>query len=127
VITNIITQQVGQQQPSSVTTLVKCDHPECSNSASFDASTQKQALADTPWLRTYRTIQTADARSFGYCGDQCELKGVASGQHNMPEPKRVIESGNAAAVAAAANAVAAAKASEQALKEGTGGKIQISE
>jgi hypothetical protein len=126
-ITNVITQVVGQQQPTAVTTIVKCDYPECPNSASFDASTQKQAIADTPWLRTYRTIQTADSRSFGYCGDHCELKGVASGQHNMPEPKKIIETGNDAAVAAAAQQAAAAKVSEQALREGTGGKIQITE
>jgi hypothetical protein len=45
----------------------------------------------------------------------------------MPEPKKIIETGNAAAVAAAAQQAAAAKVSEQALRDGTGGKIQITE
>jgi len=127
VITNVITQVVGEQQPTAITTIVKCDLTECSKSVSFDSTKQQQALVDSPWLRTYRTVQAADGRKFGYCGDQCELKGTASGQHNMPEPKKIIETGNAAAVAVAAQQAAAAKVSEQALRDGTGGKIQISE
>src|ERR1700747_506999 len=106
-ITNVITQVHGQQQPSSVTTIIKCDLPECNNNASFDQNTKAQVIESTPWLRAYRTVTTGDGRSIGYCSDTCEVKGTAAGTHNLPEPKKIIE-GNAAAVAAAAQQVAAA-------------------
>lgn len=126
-ITNIITQVAGQQQPVAVTTIVKCELPECPNTATFDVSTKDKAMIDNPWLRTYRTVQTGDGRTFGYCGDACELAGVASGKHNIPEPKRIIDTANAGAVAAVAQQVAAAKAAEQAIREGKPANIQVTD
>jgi len=126
-ITNIITQVAGQQQPVAVTTIVKCELPECPNTATFDVSTKDKAMTDNPWLRTYRTVQTGDGRTFGYCGDACELTGVASGKHNMPEPKRIIDTASAGAVAAVAQQVAAAKAAEQAIRDGKPANIQVTD
>ena len=126
-ITNIITQVAGQQQPTAVTTIVKCDLPECLNTAAFDASTKDKAMADNLWLRTYRTVQAGDGRNFGYCSDTCELAGVASGRHNMPEPKKIIDASNAGAIAIAAQQAAAAKAAEQAIREGKPANIQVTD
>jgi precorrin-3B methylase len=125
-ITNIITQVAGQQQPSSVTTIIKCDFEGCDKSVQFDESTKQQALADNLWLRTYRTVQSGDGRSFGYCGDVCEVKGVESGVHNIPEPPKIVP-GNQAAIAAAAHAAAATRSGDANLRSGAGGKIQVTD
>ena len=124
-ITNVITQVAGQQNPSSVTTIVKCDLSGCTNSVSFDENSKQKTLADTPWLRTYRTVQTGDGRFIGYCGDVHEIEGIKGGQHNLPEPKKIIEAANPAAVAAAAQAAEAARNSDTNLKSGTGGPVLV--
>ena len=126
-ITNIITQVAGQQQPSAVTLIVKCDLPECQKTATFDNATKAQAMVDNPWLNSYRTVQTGDGRSFGYCSDGCEVKGAATGKHNPPEAKRIIDTGNAAAVAVAAEAAAHAKAADAAIRAGQPTKVQITD
>jgi hypothetical protein len=51
--------------------------------------------------------------------------GAKSGQHNVPLPKKIIEAANEAAVKQAAAAAAAAKASDEALKSGTGGPVIV--
>ena len=127
-ITNIITQVAGQQQPSSVIQIIKCDESGCSNAAQFDIQNEKdKALAENTCLRTYRTVQTGDGRTFGYCGDACEVRATATGKHNIPEPSKIISQASPVAIAAAAQAVAVQKQSEEALRTGSGGKIQITE
>jgi hypothetical protein len=125
-ITNIITQEAGKQQPTSVLTIIKCDHEGCDKVAQFEQSTQQQALTDHPWLRTYRSVNTGDQRSFGYCSDVCEVKAVETGKHNIPEPPKIVASGNAAEIAAAAQAAANARKQEAAIRDGKPAKVQLS-
>jgi hypothetical protein len=125
-ITNIITQIAGQQQPSAVTTIVKCERDGCEHDISFDQASKEQAINDNPWLKGYRTVQTGDGRSIGYCSDVCEVKGVETGKHNIPEAPKIVASANAAAVAAAANAAANAKAQDAAIRGGQPAKVQLS-
>ncbi len=126
-ITNIITQVAGQQQPIAVTTIVKCELPTCENNISFDQVSKAQALENTPWLRGYRSVQTGDGRSIGYCSDICEVKGIESGKHNTPDVPKIVPAGNAAAVAAAAQAAAAAKSADKAIREGQPAKVQLTD
>jgi hypothetical protein len=125
-ITNIITQIAGQQEPASVTQVVKCDLPSCDKSITFDIKNgREQALVDAPWLRTYRTVNTGDGRHIGYCGDICETKGIATGTHNIPEPKRIVAATDPATLAAAQAAAAQAKEVDKAIR--TGGNVTIQE
>jgi len=126
-ITQIITQVAGQQQPTAVTTIVKCELEGCPNDISFDLSTKEKALNDNPWLRGYRTVQTGDSRNIGYCSDLCEVKGVETGKHNIPEPAKIVPAGNPAAIAAAANAAANARAQEAAIRSGQPAKVQLTD
>jgi len=126
-ITNIITQVAGQQQPVAVTTIVKCEREGCENDISFDQSTKEKTLNDNPWLRSYRTIQTGDGRSIGYCSDICEIKGVESGKHNIPEAPKIIPQANPAAVALAAKAAELQRRGDQALRDGKPANIQITD
>lgn len=111
----------------TVVRTIKCDAEGCPNEILFDRKEEQQTFQkpENAWLKSVRLIQTADGRNIAYCSDECEVKGTASGKHNLPEPKRIIETGNAAAVAAAANAQAATKAAEKLVRDGTGGQIQI--
>lgn len=63
----------------------------CVNTISFDVQNQ-EAIATLPdWIRTYRTITLGNNRRFGYCSDVCEVNGVTTGDHNVPEPQRIQE------------------------------------
>lgn len=126
-ITNIITQVAGQQQPIAVTTIVKCELPTCENNVSFDQVSKAQALETNPWLRGYRSVQTGDGRSIGYCSDICEVNGIKSGLHNTPEPSKIVPVANAAAVAAAAQAAANAKNADAAIRAGQPAKVQLTD
>ena len=126
-ITNVITQVVGQQQPTAVVTLVKCELLECPREASFDMATKEKVMADNPWLRTYRTVQTGDNRFIGYCSDTCEVRGVTSGKHNVPDPPKIVPAANAGAIALAAQAAANAKKAEQAIRDGQPANITITD
>jgi hypothetical protein len=104
-----------------------CNNLECNKSITFDRAEEKQTF-DNPaniWLKSIRLIQTVDQRSFLYCSDVCEIMGTKSGQHNLPEPKKIIEDANPAAVQAAAAAADAAVKSNENLKTGTGGPVIV--
>jgi hypothetical protein len=60
-----------------------------------------------------------------YCSDVCEIAGAKSGTHNLPVPKKIIEAANPAALAQATAAAAAARASDEALKSGSGGSVIV--
>lgn len=111
----------------TVVRTIKCDAEGCEHSILFDRKEEQQVFAkpENVWLKGVRLIQTADGRNIAYCSDDCEVKGAASGKHNLPEPKRIIETGNAAAVQAAATAASNAKAAEEMVRSGSGGKIQV--
>ena|SRR5208283_1935683 len=112
----------------TVVRTIGCDAFGCTKQVVFDRKEEK-TIFDKPenaWLKTSRVVQSADGRNLVYCSDECELKGTASGKHNMPEPKAIVE-GSATAVAIAAQQAAAAKQAEQTLRDGTGGKIQVTD
>lgn len=106
---------------------VKCD--KCEITTTFEVTERgvAQEIVDAnPWLSTGRLINTTDGRVYFYCSDKCEVEGTASGLHNKPEPKKIIDSpANNQAVAVAAAIAAQRDASTKALKEGTGGKVQL--
>jgi hypothetical protein len=75
---------------------IKCDGKDekgvdCVNTASFDVQNQEQIASLPDWIRTFRTITLGNNRRFGYCSDVCEVNGVTTGDHNVPEPKQVQE------------------------------------
>ncbi len=112
----------------SMIRIIKCDAEGCTKpQLTFDRKEEQQFFAkpENTWVTGMRLVQTADGRQFMYCSDECEVKGAATGKHNLPEPKKIIETGNAAAVAAAAKLAEARTAAEKAVREGTGGTIQI--
>src|SRR5258706_13270075 len=103
-------------------TTITCEGPNCRKTVTFLASDEQAELAkpDNIWvMKTARTVvnlvpapgqQKPVPRL--YCGDVCEAEALATGVHNVPEPKRIVtEPASAAAVAAAA---AAAQQAEQA-------------
>ena len=112
----------------TVVRTISCDAFGCSKQVVFDRKEEKQTFEkpENAWLKTSRVVQSADGRNHVYCTDECELKGTASGKHNMPEPKAIVE-GNAAAVAVAAAQAAAAKQAEETLRSGAGGKITVTD
>jgi hypothetical protein len=70
---------------------IKCDAPECPNEVTFNPAVQEEIVALPDWLRTTRTITLGNNTRFTYCCDTCEVKGVTTGNHNVPEPKQVQE------------------------------------
>ena len=73
---------------------IKCDGPECENSVTFNPQNQEEIAKLPAWLRTTRTITLGNNTRFTYCSDVCEVKGVTTGNHNVPEPKQVQEAGS---------------------------------
>jgi hypothetical protein len=65
---------------------IKCDSPECDKIVEFDLSDVKH-IQSIEWLKGVRVVQTGDNRSFSYCSDVCEVKGITTGQHNLKEPQ----------------------------------------
>jgi hypothetical protein len=107
--------------------IIKCDIEGCDKpQLTFDIREQQQVLAkpENAWVKGLRTVSTADGRNFAYCSDEHEVKGTATGKHNIPEPKRIVETGNPSAVAAAAQLAQAREAAEKQLRDG-GSDIKI--
>jgi hypothetical protein len=73
---------------------IACDGPECKNTISFDPQNQEEIAKLPAWLRTTRTVTLGNNQKFTYCSDVCEVKGVTTGNHNVPEPKQVQEAGS---------------------------------
>lgn len=103
---------------------VKCDNPACTSEAVFPKlqnGVLPEVLEKNPWLKTARLIQTADGRVRYYCTDVCEVAGIKTGEHNPPEPKKVIDMPSGPALEAIKKAAAeelARRQGTQALKEG---------
>ena len=103
------------------TRTIKCDNTKCDKVVTFDLQDQAAIAALPDWLRTYRNVVLGNNTKFGYCSDVCEVEGVTSGTHNVPEPKQVVE-----ASPADANRVAAQAAAVEALKTPKGkGKVSL--
>ncbi len=93
------------------TRTIKCDNAACDKEVSFDLKDQ-YAIAKLPdWLRTFRNVVLGNNTRFGYCSDVCEVEGVTTGNHNVPEPKKVVEAtaADASKIAAQAKIVDAMK------------------
>jgi hypothetical protein len=100
---------------------IACDNKKCDKTITFELGDQ-EAIAKLPdWLRTYRNVILGNNNKFGYCSDVCEVEGVTTGDHNVPEPKQVQE-----ATAADANRVAAQAKIVEAMKTGPKGKGKVS-
>lgn len=100
-----------------------CNGPECPKSVTFqmtkEAHEKTLAAEGNEWLKTVRVVETPDGRKLAYCSDVCEAKAIGAGQHNVPEPSRIIQGvANAAQVKAAADAAAAAERATAALRAG---------
>jgi hypothetical protein len=108
-----------QTQVTFVT--LACDGQGCDKSVTFEPTQEGQqaALKAHPWLTAHREITTTDGRKFVYCSDECEIKNAGAGVHNKQE-KSLIDSGNSAKVALAAQAAAHNRKATEALKQGSG-------
>jgi hypothetical protein len=97
---------------------IKCDGPGCDKAVEFDLK-DIPAIQKIEWLKGVRVVQTGDNRSFSYCSDVCEVKGITGGNHNLKEPPKIVQANEGQVKAAAADAQAAAQTTE-ALKTGEG-------
>lgn len=100
---------------------ITCD-AQCGKSVTFaqNEQAQNEAVKDNPWLQAIRFVNLPDNRKFGYCSDECEIKGIGTGAHNPVQPKPVIHTGSDQAIALAAQAQENARKAEAALKAGQG-------
>jgi hypothetical protein len=106
---------------------ISCDGPGCAKQIIYDRKTEKETfeLAENVWLRATRVTQTADGRNLVYCSDVCEVKAIGTGVHNILEQPKIAV-GNPAAIAAAAQAAANARQTNEAIKTGQPAKVQLS-
>ena len=114
---------------------VTCD--QCHKTVTYEqihqqggrVSIDPKVLEDNPWLKSNRVVLTADGRNFGYCSDLCEVAGLETKQHNMPEaPKVEIPTGSAQAqIQAAAAAAKQREDATKAIKSGEGTKLHIAQ
>ena len=107
---------------------IKCDGgSDCTKTITFNVAEGKEVAsqAGNEWMKAIRLVQTPDGRVLVYCSDVCEISGTRTGQHNIPVAKKIIEAGNPAAIAAAAQAAEAAKVSDANLKSGSGGQVVL--
>jgi threonine synthase len=95
----------------------------CEKNITYDRAKEKETFdaPDNVWMKSFRQVTTLDSRVLGYCSDVCEVKGAGTGQHNLPEQKKIIsEPASAVAVAAAAAAAERARLTNEALHQGAG-------
>lgn len=71
------------------TRTISCDNKGCDKSLKFDPANQEEVAALPDWLRTTRSVSLGNGQRFTYCSDVCEVQGVTTGQHNVPEPPKV--------------------------------------
>ena|SRR5579859_2780577 len=121
---------------NTVYSTISCEGPNCKKTVTFLAQDEQVELSkpENSWvLKTARAV-TNLAPAPGqqkpiprlYCGDVCEAEAVATGIHNVPEPKKIIaEPASADAVARAAAAAKHAELATQALKSGSGGPVTL--
>jgi hypothetical protein len=98
----------------------------CDKTVTFNTKDHQQVVIDNPWLNASRVVQTGDGRNFVYCSDECEVVGIGTGSHNIPEKKQVAEvTGGDAAIKMAALQAQAAEEATRAIKGGKPSKLQI--
>lgn len=111
----------------SVIRTIKCDAEGCPHEVSFDRKDERTIFEDVnnAWLKVTRVVQSADGRNIVYCSDACEVKGTATGKHNIPETPKVAVATNPAQVEAAAKLAAARAQAESALRTGAPANITL--
>jgi len=105
---------------------ITCD--ACEKTVTFDMDQHQEALKDNPWMNTTRLVQSGDGRPFLYCSDSCEVTGAGTGNHYIPEPKKIIETpqvGAAQAIKIAAEAAKQAREGTAAIKAGRPTNLKI--
>lgn len=88
---------------------IKCDAKGCDKVHTFNPQIEEEVANLPLWIRTTRTVTLGNRKQFTYCSDVCEVNGVTTGDHNVPEPKVVQE----ATPAQANQAIAAAQVVDQ--------------
>jgi len=95
---------------------ITCDNEKCTgfegkspNTVTFNPQNQEEISKLPDWLRTTRTITLGNNTRFTYCSDVCEVEGVTTGKHNVPEPKQVQEATPAQAATVVKQAAAVEK------------------
>lgn len=102
-----------------VSRTIKCEADGCKNEVVFDPQSIEEIQKLPDWVRTYRNVSTGNKSTFGYCSDVCEVKGVTTGNHNVPEPKAVKPATSQAEIKQAAAEAKDVADANKALKEGT--------
>lgn len=113
----------------SVIRTIKCElSEECKHEITFDRKDEQTIFGnvENAWLKGVRVIQAADGRTFAYCSDSCEVKGAATGKHNLPEAPKIVQA-NPAQAEAAAKLAAARSQAEKAIREGQPANIQLTD
>jgi hypothetical protein len=80
----------------SVRRTIACDGVDetgtpCIHVATFNPASQEDIVGLPDWIRTFRMVNLGNGAKFGYCSDVCEVNGVTTGKHNVPEPKQIQE------------------------------------
>lgn len=95
---------------------ITCDNEKCTGgddkklaTVTFDPQNQEEISKLPDWLRTTRTITLGNNTRFTYCSDVCEVEGVTTGKHNVPEPKQIQEATPAQAATVVKQAAAVEK------------------
>ena len=96
---------------------ITCDGG-CGKKILFDQKDQQATFQnnENAWLKGVRVIQTFDGRNFCYCGDECELKGVTLGKHNIPT---IIQTAGQAQVNEAVKYAENVQKADEVAREGT--------
>lgn len=94
---------------------ISCDG-NCGKTVTFAQQDAEKTVKENDWIQGIRMVTAGDGRKFAYCTDECEVKGVTTGSHNLPVAK-VIDIATGTNAMKQAAALAAAKAqSDLALK-----------
>jgi hypothetical protein len=121
---------------NTVFSTITCEAEGCPKTVTFTAAKEQEELSkpENAWvLKTARIVRNLvpapgqqKPKEYVYCSDECEVKTTATGAHNVPEPKRIIDGvASAAQVAEAASAAKMAELSTEALKSGRGGPVLV--
>lgn len=101
---------------------ITCDNKTCEHkrTITYNVAQQKETFehADNAWMKNLRNVQAVDGRVLTYCSDVCEVEGVKTGLHNMPQKKLIESAATPAQIEQAAAAARAAEQAGEALKQG---------
>ena len=96
---------------------IGCDGPNCNKSVTFDQKDHEKVTAENQWLIPGRNVGTSFGAVFFYCSDTCEMEAAATGIHNPPVPKKLVDPSEVGGQKAVEIAAAAAERARQATRE----------